>query len=226
MRFCFDIDGVIFKINKDYKKHEPIWSTVKYLHTLKDLNHEIILYTARKMKTFNGNIGKINKEIVEDTLFNLNVFNIPYDEIYFGKPNADVYIDDKALNFYDFKEYIMEPQTSNNLNNNNNNNNIGIITYRLNEIEKKIEKNLEALLSRMDTLIDKINKSELKVNELKVKVDNLERDVQVLKQTDDKTKEDLNQIKITMAEKIGWGALGGGTMTIIVKLFESLSGGQ
>jgi hypothetical protein len=25
---------------------------------------------------------------------------IPYDEIYFGKPNADLYIDDKAFNPY------------------------------------------------------------------------------------------------------------------------------
>lgn len=224
MRFCFDIDGVIFEINKDYKKHKPIWSTVRYLYYLKSLNHEIVLYTARKMQTFNGNIGKINKEIVENTLFNLNRYNIPYDEIYFGKPNADVYIDDKALNFYDFKEYVMQPQSSHN--SDSNSNNIGIITYRLNEMEKKIEKNLETLLSRVDTLIDKINSSELKVNELKVKVDNLEKDVQSLKQTDDKTKEDLNQIKVTMAEKIGWGALGGGTMTIIVKIFESLSGGQ
>ena len=224
MRFCFDIDGVIFKINKGYIKHEPIWSTVKYIKHLKSLNHEVVLYTARKMKTFNGNIGKINKEIVENTLFNLNRYNIPYDEIYFGKPNADVYIDDKALNFYDFKEYIMQPQPSHN--SDSNSNNIGIITYRLNEMEKKIEKNLETLLSRVDTLIEKINSSELKVNELNVKVTSLEREVQTLKDTDTKTKEDLNQIKITMAEKIGWGALGGGSVTLLIKIFETLSGGQ
>ena len=224
MRFCFDIDGVVFKINKNYKKHEPIWSTVNYIRNLKNSNHEIILYTARKMKTFNGNIGKVNKEIVEDTLHYLMLYNIPYDEIYFGKPNADVYIDDKALNFYDFKEYIMEPQDSQHLNNSNNN--MGIITYRLNEMEKKIEKNLETLLSRVDVLIEKINNSELKVNELKVKVNSLEKDVQALKETDSKTKEDLNQIKISMAEKIGWGALGGGSITILVKIFETLSGVQ
>tara|TARA_Y100001937_G_scaffold124712_1_gene189964 strand:- start:195 stop:854 length:660 start_codon:yes stop_codon:yes gene_type:complete len=219
MRFCFDIDGVIFKINQGYKIHEPIWETVNYILKLKKNGHTVVLYTARKMSTFNGNIGKINKEIVEATLYNLNRFNIPYDEIYFGKPAADIYIDDKALNFYDFKEYIMEPEVSNT-------NNIGIITYRLNEMEKKIERNLENLLTKVDTLIEKINKGELKVNELKVKVDTLEKEVQQLKDIDNKTKEDLNQIKVTMAEKIGWGALGGGSISILIKLFETFSGGQ
>lgn len=118
----------------------------------------------------------------------------------------------------------MQPQTSHN--SDSNSNNIGIITYRLNEMEKKIEKNLETLLSRVDTLIEKINSSELKVNELNVKVTSLERDVQTLKDTDTKTKEDLNQIKITMAEKIGWGALGGGGITLLIKIFEMLAGGQ
>lgn len=219
MRFCFDIDGVIFKINKDYKNHEPIWETISYIVKLKKNGHTVVLYTARKMSTFSGNIGKINKEIVETTLYNLNRFSIPYDEIYFGKPAADIYIDDKALNFYDFKEYIMEPEVSNT-------NNIGIITYRLNEMEKKIERNLENLLVKVDTLIEKINKGELQVNELRVKVDTLEKEVQQLKDIDTKTKEDLNQIKVTMAEKIGWGALGGGSISILIKLFETFSGGQ
>lgn len=219
MRFCFDIDGVIFHISEDYKEHQPIWETINYILQLKKHGHIVILYTARKMNTFNGNIGKVNKEIVQTTLYNLHRFCIPYDEIYFGKPAADIYIDDKALNFYDFKEFIMDNQE-------NPQTNIGIITYRLNEMEKKIEKNLENLLVKVDTLIDKINHSELKVNELKVKVDKLEKEVEELKQTDNKTKEDLNQIKVTMAEKIGWGALGGGTITVIVKMFEYLSGGQ
>lgn len=219
MRFCFDIDGVVFHISENYKEHKPIWETINYMIHLKKMNHTIILYTARKMNTYNGNIGKINKEIVSITLYNLNRFCIPFDEIYFGKPSADIYIDDKGLNFYDFQEYIMDHQD-------NPQTNIGIITYRLNEMEKKIEKNLENLLLKVDTLIDKINYSELKVNELKIKVDKLEKEVEELKRTDNKTKEDLNQIKITMAEKIGWGALGGGTITIIVKAFEYLSGGQ
>jgi aminoglycoside phosphotransferase len=53
------------------------------------------------MKTHNGNIGKVFCDIGKTTFETLEKFNIPFDEIYFGKPYADVYIDDLALNCYD-----------------------------------------------------------------------------------------------------------------------------
>jgi aminoglycoside phosphotransferase len=53
------------------------------------------------MKTHNGNIGKVCCDIGKITFDSLEKFNIPFDEIYFGKPYADVYIDDLALNCYD-----------------------------------------------------------------------------------------------------------------------------
>ena len=59
------------------------------------------------MKTHNGNIGKINFDIGKITFETLEKFNIPYDEIYFGKPYADFYIDDLALNCFDDLEREM-----------------------------------------------------------------------------------------------------------------------
>ena len=53
------------------------------------------------MKTHNGNIGKIMNDVGIITFETLNKFEIPYDEIYFGKPYANVYIDDLALNAHD-----------------------------------------------------------------------------------------------------------------------------
>lgn len=53
------------------------------------------------MKTHNGNIGKIYADIGKITFDTLDKFNIPYDEIYFGKPYADIYIDDNAINCFD-----------------------------------------------------------------------------------------------------------------------------
>ena len=57
------------------------------------------------MKTHSGNIGKINVDIGKITFETLEKFDIPYDEIYFGKPYADFYIDDleKELGYYDNK---------------------------------------------------------------------------------------------------------------------------
>ena len=48
-----------------------------------------------------GNVGKINADIGKITFETLEKFNIPYDEIYFGKPYADFYIDDLAINCFD-----------------------------------------------------------------------------------------------------------------------------
>lgn len=103
-RYCFDFDNtlVTFPIIKDdYTTVKPIEKNIKFLKYLKQFGNTIIIYTARRMKTHNGNIGKINADIGKVTFETLEKFNIPYDEIYFGKPYADVYIDDLALNCFD-----------------------------------------------------------------------------------------------------------------------------
>ena len=53
------------------------------------------------MKTHHGNIGKVNADIGKITFDTLEKFDIPYDEVHFGKPNADFYIDDLAVNCFD-----------------------------------------------------------------------------------------------------------------------------
>jgi capsule biosynthesis phosphatase len=105
-RFCFDLDNTLVTyppcINgiKLYQQVKPITKNIELLRKLKNEGHYIIIYTARRMVTHNSNIGKINAEqgkIIFDTL---EKFNIPFDEIYFGKPYADYYIDDSAINAF------------------------------------------------------------------------------------------------------------------------------
>ena len=103
MRVCFDLDGTLVTDpvkEKDYVSVLPISKNIEYLKYLRSLGHEIIIHTARRMKTHNGNVGKLVKDIGKITLDTLEKFDIPYDEIYFGKPWADYYIDDKAINVY------------------------------------------------------------------------------------------------------------------------------
>jgi capsule biosynthesis phosphatase len=103
-RFCFDLDGTLVsypKINGDYSSVEPIEKNINVLRYLKNFGHTIIIYTARRMKSCNGNIGKVVASIGKTTFETLEKFNIPYDEIYFGKPIADYYIDDLAINAFD-----------------------------------------------------------------------------------------------------------------------------
>jgi capsule biosynthesis phosphatase len=221
MRYCFDIDGVIFEINENYKEYIPIKNTIKFIKNLKAKKHTIILYTARKMHTHKGNIGLVNKDIVEETLRQLRLHDIMYDEIYFGKPAADYYIDDKAINFYDMELMIMNqgPKEIN-----GQNINVGVLDYRLNEIEKSLEKNMEQILNKIDKLIDQHNQSELNQKALKVKVEKLEDEVKELKEIDKKVQEDVNSVKVSLAEKMGYGMAGGGLVTLLTKVLETFGG--
>tara|TARA_Y100000768_G_scaffold386187_1_gene373976 strand:- start:1289 stop:3166 length:1878 start_codon:yes stop_codon:yes gene_type:complete len=109
-RICFDFDNTLVTfptIANDYSSVKPIEQNINFLKHLKHLGNTIIIYTARRMKTHNGNIGKINADIGKLTFNTLEKFDIPYDEIYFGKPNADFYIDDLALSCFDDLEREM-----------------------------------------------------------------------------------------------------------------------
>jgi capsule biosynthesis phosphatase len=103
LRFCFDLDNTLVTfptIPNDYTTVKPIHKMINTVQTLKKAGHEIIIYTARRMKTHEHNIGKIIKDIALITLNTLEQFNIPYDELVFGKPIADIYVDDRSINPY------------------------------------------------------------------------------------------------------------------------------
>ena len=104
LRIVVDLDNTIFSYPtkyKDYSTVKPIEHIKHLLQLLKSQGHDIIIYTARKMVTCNDNIGKVIKVVGQTTLETLNQFEIPFDELYFGKPWADIYIDDKAFNTFD-----------------------------------------------------------------------------------------------------------------------------
>ena len=103
LRICFDLDNTLVTyptIPNDYSTVKPIPNMINLLNTLKQKGHEIIIYTARRMKTHNNNVGRVVKDIALVTFNTLDKFNIQYDEIIFGKPIADIYIDDRAINPY------------------------------------------------------------------------------------------------------------------------------
>jgi len=102
-RYCFDLDNTLVtfpqKIN-DYTTVKPIQKNINFVKYLKEFGHIIIIYTARRMKTYKSNQGKVLANIGKITFDTLEKFDIPYDEIYFGKPQADFYIDDLAISSY------------------------------------------------------------------------------------------------------------------------------
>ena len=101
LRICFDFDNTLVThptIAGDYTSVLPIQRNINYLKLLKSLGHTIIIATARRMKTHKGNVGAIVADVGRVTLDTLDKFDIPYDEIHFGKPYANFYIDDLAVN--------------------------------------------------------------------------------------------------------------------------------
>lgn len=103
MRICFDLDNTIVTyptIAGDYSTVKPIISMITLMRKLKEEGHIIIIHTARRMKTHSHNSGAALADIGEITFKTLKDFDIPYDEIIFGKPIADIYIDDRTINPY------------------------------------------------------------------------------------------------------------------------------
>eukprot|EP00242_Pyramimonas_sp_CCMP2087_P001077 CAMPEP_0198228712 /NCGR_PEP_ID=MMETSP1445-20131203/113742_1 /TAXON_ID=36898 /ORGANISM="Pyramimonas sp., Strain CCMP2087" /LENGTH=419 /DNA_ID=CAMNT_0043909131 /DNA_START=99 /DNA_END=1355 /DNA_ORIENTATION=- len=99
-RWCFDLDNTLVThptVAGDYSTCEPIPHMVKVVRDLHAAGHYIIISTARRMRTHNGNIGGVTADIGVVTFRTLKEIGIPYDEIFFGKPWAQFYVDDLAV---------------------------------------------------------------------------------------------------------------------------------
>lgn len=100
LRVIVDLDGTICelrKTNETYSEVLPKAGAIEFLKKLKSEGHTIVIYTARNMGSQDHNIGKVLKNIGLITLEWLDKYQIPYDEIFFGKPNGDIIIDDRAM---------------------------------------------------------------------------------------------------------------------------------
>lgn len=98
-----DLDGCICPVKKENEKYSnliPNFDIVEKLKQYRKNGFYIIIYTSRNMRTYQGNIGKINVNTLK-VIFNwLDKHDIPYDEIHIGKPwcgNGGFYIDDKSI---------------------------------------------------------------------------------------------------------------------------------
>jgi hypothetical protein len=88
--YCFDIDGTLCtQRSGDYDRAEPWPDRIAVVNSLWDAGHRIILYTARGSGT-----GIDWRAITEAQL---RTWNVRYHELWFGKPPADIFIDDRAV---------------------------------------------------------------------------------------------------------------------------------
>jgi len=93
MIYCFDIDGTLCtKGHEDYKNAKPFLDRIKIVNDLYDEGNKIILFTARGAAT-----GIDWKELTKKQV---EAWGLKYNELIFGKPHADVFIDDKANDIF------------------------------------------------------------------------------------------------------------------------------
>ncbi|EAA7242660.1 capsular biosynthesis protein [Salmonella enterica subsp. salamae] len=81
------------------------------LKEYKEQGFMIVLNTSRNMNSYNNNIGLINKNTLPVIIKWLEVNDIPYDEIYVGKPwcgYEGFYVDDKAIRPSEFINYTYD----------------------------------------------------------------------------------------------------------------------
>lgn len=110
----FDIDGTLCPIKKKGEKYEDLVPSQEMIEKMRQYRQEgakIVLYTSRNMNSYQGNIGLINANTAKVLLKWLEKWDIPYDEIIYGKAwpgHRGVYIDDRAIRPNEFLEYSYE----------------------------------------------------------------------------------------------------------------------
>ena len=97
-----DIDGTLCVNDRtvSYNELAPNDVVLDKLKEYKAKGFYVILYTSRNMRTHEGNLGRINAQTAKILLNWLDRYEVPYDEIHYGKPwcgRRGFYVDDKAI---------------------------------------------------------------------------------------------------------------------------------
>ncbi len=109
--FIFDVDGTLCPIKKkeeEYSELIPYREIVEKIRDLKKRGARIILFSSRNMRTYEGNLGLINKYTAPVLQEWLAKWDIPYDEIIYGKPwpgEKGFYVDDRTVRPDEFIKY-------------------------------------------------------------------------------------------------------------------------
>ena len=112
--FIFDIDGTLCPIKHKDERYEdlvPYKSMVDKLRYYKENGAKIVLFTSRNMNSYRGNMGLINKYTAKTLLDWLEKWDIPYDEIIYGKPwpgRKGFYVDDRTIRPDEFMNCTVE----------------------------------------------------------------------------------------------------------------------
>lgn len=112
-KIIMDVDDTITYHNSssNYDEKLPRNDVIKKMVEYKELGYEIILFSARNMRTYNGDLSKINFHTLPILTAWLKKHHVPYDGIMMGKPwcgEDGFYVDDKSIRPKEFLELSEE----------------------------------------------------------------------------------------------------------------------
>lgn len=112
-RLVFDLDGTLAHDEpaRPYAERRPNAALVQKLREYRAQGFEIVICSARNMRTHQNSIGKINALTLPVIIDWLTAHDIPYDEIHVGKPwcgTQGFYVDDKAVRPSEFVALSLE----------------------------------------------------------------------------------------------------------------------
>ena len=118
---AFDLDDVLCLRPKGYEnlgpeKYNycyPIEENIQLVNSLYNDGYKIVIYTARGMSQFKGNVALIYSKLYSKTIQQLNDWGLKYDQLVMGKIHYDLLVDDKVLNSSaitkeDIKKFLYE----------------------------------------------------------------------------------------------------------------------
>lgn len=90
MKYAFDIDNTLVTTKgSDYENSKPIPHRINSVNQLYEQGHTIILFTGRGSSS-----GRDYTKFTEEQM---KIFGVKYHSLVCGKPDADFFIDDKAM---------------------------------------------------------------------------------------------------------------------------------
>src|SRR4051812_19654030 len=100
IRICFDVEGVLCDntdLSIPYSERKPYPFVSERLKKYKERNIEIVLQTARYMVRCDGDQAKATQQGLSELKNWCAKWDVPYDEIYFGKVAVNIFVDDKGV---------------------------------------------------------------------------------------------------------------------------------
>jgi mannose-6-phosphate isomerase-like protein (cupin superfamily) len=91
IKYFIDFDNTLCRtVDGNYETSQPIQERIDRVNQLKEQGHHITIWTARGSRS--------GVDYSELTKKQLDQWHIQYDELLLGKPDYDIYIDDKSFN--------------------------------------------------------------------------------------------------------------------------------